>query len=112
MASLLKPAFLAPSLAVSLVACATPKATPVATPPLAVKPEEKKELMGPPLNPVLPTIPDDGIRMPDMLTMPSDNDFRPTFRDPSTGGVGPISSRPPMDPPERVKPKLEAGAGP
>jgi hypothetical protein len=111
MASLLKPVFLAPSLAVSLVACATPKATPVATPPLVVKTEEKKELMGPPLNTVFPTIPDDGIRMPDMLTMPSDNDFRPTFRDPSTG-VGPIISRPPMDPPERVKPQPQPETGP
>jgi hypothetical protein len=111
MATLLKTTFFASGLASLLVSCATPKATPVATPPpVALKAVENPEpSVALPPEPVFPGVPDDGIRMPDMLGMPSDGDFKPTastIKDPSTGG-GPVISRPPMEPPERVKPKPE-----
>jgi hypothetical protein len=104
----LKLTFLASGLASLLVACATPKATPVITPPAALKAPETVEpvVALPPESPPL-GLPDDGIRMPDMLGMPSENDFRPTasiIKDPTTGS-GVVVSRPPTEPPERVKPK-------
>jgi hypothetical protein len=110
MAILCKTTLFVTGLASLLVSCATPKATPVVTPPVALKAVESQEpvVMLPP-EPVFPGVPDDGIRMPDMLGMPNEGDFKPTvstFKDPSTGG-GPVISRPPMEPPERVKPKPE-----
>jgi hypothetical protein len=51
----------------------------------------------------------DGIRMPDLLAMPTDADFRPTNpaakRAQAGGPSGAVIARPPTDPPSRVKPK-------
>ena len=58
--------------------------------------------------PELPVLPDDGVRMPDMLGMPGDGDFRSTNpAGQKTGSEsGAVISRPPTDPPSRVKPKV------
>lgn len=87
----------------ALLACAPPKAIVVEAPtgvPTA-------ETSG---NPGLagmnePALPDDGIRLPDMLTMPGDGEFhagRPNApKDGSAAGA--VISRPPTDPPSRPK---------
>ena len=90
----------------ALVSCAAPKAIIVEQAP-AVKKEEKKAPEALVSEPAVPALPDDGIRMPDMLGMPSEGDFRATNpSSPKTGGEsGAVISRPPTDPPSRVKPK-------
>jgi hypothetical protein len=55
----------------------------------------------------LPPLPDDGIRLPDMLAMPGDGEFRATTPKGRTD-AGAVIARPPTDPPSRPKPK-EAG---
>jgi hypothetical protein len=60
--------------------------------------------------PVVPLPPDDGIRLPDMLGMPSEGDLRsphPSLLKPEKG-TGVVISRPPTDPPSRIKPKETA----
>ena len=53
----------------------------------------------------IPTTPDDGIRLPDMLTLPGEGDFRAT--NPTAPKTSPEASavtvRPPTDPPPRPK---------
>jgi len=90
-----------------MVACVAPKATLVAEVPVKKKLERKEK---PAVAEVteLPTtgLPDDGIRMPEMLDLPSEGDFRasnPGLSKP-TGQGGAVVSRPPTDPPSRVKP--------
>lgn len=88
----------------ALVSCASPKATPVAEAPVAKKQEEK---VPEPMveEPSLPVMPDDGLRMPDMLAMPDEGEFRSTNPVPKTGTQsGAVISRVPTDPPSRVKP--------
>jgi hypothetical protein len=92
---------LAPTLA--LFSCAAPKA-PVVEPPSAAKKEavaEPKESDAPPL-----PLPDDGIRLPNMETMPTEAEFRATNPDQSSpdAGTGAVIARPPTDPPSRPKP--------
>lgn len=50
--------------------------------------------------------PDDGLRLPDMLGLPNESEFRSTNPDvkKSPTGDGPVISRPPTDPPSRPKP--------
>ena len=55
----------------------------------------------------LPPLPDDGIRLPDMLAMPGDGEFRATTPKGRTN-AGAVIARPPTDPPSRPKPQ-EAG---
>lgn len=95
-------------LAVTLaaVSCAPPKAVVVAPAPV-VKTQQKKApepIMT--AVPELPAMPDDGIRMPDMLGLPTDGDFRATSPvvPKSDPGAGAVFARPPTDPPSRVKP--------
>ena len=90
---------IAPVLAV--LSCAPHKAVVVAATPATQK---KQASADPPLS--LPDLPDDGIRLPDMLAMPGDTEFRATR--PNTSKVGPdgaVVARPPTDPPSRPKPK-------
>ena len=91
-------------LALSMVSCAPPKAIVVALP---VKSDKKKAAETVVAEAPLPGLPNDGIRVPDMLNMPGEGDFRPTNPTaPKTGpDVGTVISRPPTDPPSRVKPK-------
>ncbi|MCX6868076.1 MAG: hypothetical protein NTV46_18055 [Verrucomicrobia bacterium] len=90
---------IAPALA--LLSCAAPKATVVAPAPAP----KKSQAPADPEFPV-PDLPDDGIRLPDMLAMPGDGEFRATR--PNTSKPGPdgaVIARPPTDPPSRPKPK-------
>lgn len=56
---------------------------------------------------VMLPVDDPGIRMPDMLNLPGEGEFRPAPSSSGTGS-GAVISRPPTDPPSRVKPKTEA----
>lgn len=92
-------------LSMVLVSCVAPKATVIAPPPV-VKSVEIKLPEPAPLEPMLPGIPDDGNRMPDLLTMPGEGEFRSTnpVAPKVVPGAGSVISRPPTDPPSRVKP--------
>jgi len=93
--------------ALALGSCAAPKAIIVEEPPVSKKEEKAaKALVS---EPEIPALPDDGIRMPDMLGMPSDGDLRSKNPAAAATGSGAVISRPPTDPPSRVKPK-DAGA--
>jgi hypothetical protein len=87
-----------------LISCAAPKATVIAPPPV-VKSVEKKLPEPAPLEPLLPGILDDGNRMPDLLAMPGEGEFRST--NPVAPKIAPeagsVISRPPTEPPLRVK---------
>lgn len=94
---------------VVLASCAPPKAIVIAEAPTQKKVTPKVEE---PVVPDLPLtgLPDDGIRMPEMLGLPGDGEFRATNPSlPKTvGDTGAVISRPPTDPPSRVKPKPAA----
>lgn len=98
--------FIPLGLVLALGSCAPPKAIVIAEAPARKKAEPKVE---PVVVPDLPVtgLPDDGIRMPEMLDMPGDGEFRPTnpALPKATGEAGAVISRPPTDPPSRVKPK-------
>ena len=80
--------------------CAAPKAMVVEEPK---KPEVAEEPVAevPPVPE--PGLPDDGFRMPDLLTMPNDAEFRSTIPQPESSGSGAVIARPPTDPPQRPK---------
>ncbi len=91
----------------ALVSCAAPKADVVEQPAepkkevVAEKPKEPE----PPAAPGAPAEPNDGIRLPDMMTMPDDSEFRATspaasVSKPNAGGV---IAKPPSEPPPRPK---------
>jgi hypothetical protein len=86
---------LAPALA--LWSCAAPKAVVVEDAPVAKK-QEVKEAAAAPETPSNNT-PDDGIRLPDMLTLPGDNELRSTGPASTGGGSGAVIARPPASPP-------------
>ncbi len=95
---------IAPALA--LWSCAAPKAIVVELPraknnPSATAPEVADS--------TLPTLPDDGIRLPDMLGMPGDGDFHATAPTVPKGqpDASAVISRPPTDPPSRPKPSKD-----
>ena len=91
--------------ALALASCAAPKATVVEQAPVPKKQESVPEPVV--AESELPALPDDGIRMPDMLGMPGDGDVRSTspVGQKTSSGSGAVISRPPTDPPSRVKPK-------
>ncbi len=89
-------------IALALASCAAPRAIVVER---AAVPKTQKTVPEPMVaESELPALPDDGIRMPDMLGMPGDGDFRST-QPIGVKGSGAVISRPPTDPPSRVKPK-------
>lgn len=103
----LKPATLvwtAPALA--LFSCAAPKAIIVEAAPVPKK--EKVEPAVP--EPPLAAAEDDGIRLPEMLDLPGDGEFRATMpvAPKAPGEARAVISRPPTDPPSRPKPKEPA----
>lgn len=59
--------------------------------------------------PVTPEVaapkPQSDIQMPPMLDLPGEGEFRASAPQPKTDGSGAVISRPPTDPPSRVKPK-------
>lgn len=92
---------IAPALA--LFSCAAPKATVIEN-----APARKTETAPPTVpEPPAPTAPDDGIRLPDMLAMPGEGEFRATAPVTPKAGSQPnaVISRPPTDPPARPKPQ-------
>ena len=87
--------------ALTLFSCA-PKAVEVVEVP-APKVEKPEEPAALPPTGNMP--PDDGIRLPDMLSMPGEGEFRAT-RQVTPRGVsdsGAVIARPPTDPPSRPK---------
>lgn len=88
--------------------CVPPKATIVEA---AAPPQKKVEKAPEPAvaeEPPMPTNQDDGLRMPtNMLELPSDSEFRATNPTAKPGEAGAVISRPPTDPPSRVKPKSD-----
>jgi hypothetical protein len=91
--------------ALALGSCAAPKAAVIAEAPVQKKVEPKEKPIEAPELPLV-GMPDDGIRMPDLLGLPGEGEFRAT--NPSLpkplGETGAVISRPPTDPPSRVKP--------
>jgi hypothetical protein len=89
--------------AFALLACAPHKAIVVEEPSAgpAAEASSRPGLAG--MNE--PALPDDGIRLPDMLAMPGDGEFRAGRANaPKDGpGAGAVISRPPTDPPSRPK---------
>jgi hypothetical protein len=93
-------------LAVAMASCATPQATPVVEAPVK-KPEKAPEPVA--QEPELPPLPsDDAPRVPGMLNLPTDTEFRPSNPVLPKTGAGGVIIRPPTDPPSRVKPKEPA----
>jgi hypothetical protein len=72
-----------------------------------VKTEKPPELAEAPAETTLPV--DDGLRMPDMLAMPDEGDFRSTNSAAARTGSpsNAVIARPPADPPARTKPKAD-----
>lgn len=92
--------------ALALASCAAPKATVVEQ---ATVPKTQESVPEPVVAELeLPAFPEDEIRMPDMLGMPGDGEFRST-NPVGMKGAGAVISRPPTDPPSRVKPKPADG---
>lgn len=90
-------ACLAPAMA--LLSCAAPKAVVVEEPPVS-KQETAQQTTAAETEPAERGLPDDGIRLPDMLGLPGENEFRSTR--PATtsgGGSGAVIARPPTSPP-------------
>lgn len=76
------------------------------------KAEPEPEVAAASETPVELPAPDEGFRMSGLLDLPTDGEFRP-----STSALGrpgasasPVISRPPTDPPSRIKPKVEEPA--
>jgi len=82
--------------------CAAPQAVVVEeeSPALASQKEVNEEEPASEPEPAIVGPPDDGIRLPDMLTLPGDHEFRAAR--PSRGGAasdsGAVIARPPSDP--------------
>jgi hypothetical protein len=89
-------ALLAPALA--LLSCAAPKAIVVEETRETPEAEKKEESIAT-TEASTPDTPDDGIRLPDMLGMPGEGEFRSNR--PATGGAsgsGAVIARPPVEP--------------
>lgn len=90
--------------AVALVSCAAPKAIVVESAPVPKKVQTAKS--EPAAKPKSPALLNDGFRLPDMETMPGDDEFRAS-KTPPVGGdpdSGAVISRPPTEPPAKPKP--------
>ncbi len=91
--------------ALALLSCAAPRARVVEAPK---PPSEAVAVLEPAVPPPgVPVAPERGIRLPDMLALPGDADFRSAAPIVPKGGTNPgaVISRPPTDPPPRPKPK-------
>ena len=88
-------ALIAPAFA--LLSCAVPKAIVVEE--TGAKPkEEKKEETAATEEPATPAVDDDGIRLPDMLGMPGEGEFRSSLpRAGGNSGSGAVIARPPVE---------------
>ena len=77
--------------ALALASCGPPKAIIVAEAP--VKPVAKPAAAP---APAVPSAPDDGLRLPDLLALPDDEQLR-SSPDPSGGGNATVITRPPAE---------------
>jgi len=87
-----------------LASCAAPKAVVVEQPTAPQTEIPAPEVLAPLPEPA--AFPNDGLRLPEMLDLPSEGDLRAT-NPPVTRGTtedGAVISRPPTDPPARVTP--------
>ncbi|TAG10371.1 MAG: hypothetical protein EAZ42_04020 [Verrucomicrobia bacterium] len=88
--------------------CAAPKAIVLEEPKLKPKKPAVAAAVTPPVEQLAQTssLPvNDGLRMPDLLKLPDEAEFRPSNIGPSDGPqAGAVISRPPTEPPSRVKP--------
>jgi hypothetical protein len=91
----------------ALVSCAAPKAIVVES-PLAPK-LAQAAISEPATKPKIPALQNDGLRLPDMETMPGDDEFHAAKKPPAGGDAdsGAVISRPPTEPPAKPKPKAE-----
>ncbi len=92
---------LAPALA--LFSCAAPKAIVVDEPAPASKTEAVVKAPEPDVP--APSAPADGIRLPDMMTMPGDDEFRATNLNQASAppDTGAVIARPPTEPAAQPK---------
>ncbi len=92
--------------ALALFSCVPPKAVVVQEEPIKKQPEPEVAMT----EPNLPPPADDPIRLPDnIMSMPGDEEFKPSVPTPSPINPlpGSINVRPPTEPPARPKPKTE-----
>lgn len=87
---------LAPSMV--LLSCAAPKALVVEDAPVSKKESAPLTAAVAP-EPSAHSLPDDGIRLPDMLGLPGENEFRSTRAATRSPGSGAVIARPPTSPP-------------
>jgi hypothetical protein len=82
--------------AMAVLSCAAPKASVVAEAPAQeTKPAETAAVP----EPAAPGEPDDGIRLPDMLSLPNDGELRSTITSQGkTPESGAVIARPPTEP--------------
>ena len=87
-----------PAVMIAVLGSCVPKAVVVAeeTQPVVAAAEPEKEEPAP--EPVIAGPPDDGIRLPDMLTLPGENEFRKPASSGTRGsGSGAVIARPPNE---------------
>jgi hypothetical protein len=92
----------------ALASCAPPKAVVVQEAPAPVKRVEAQAVAASGETPAV--LQDDGLRMPDLLELPGEGEFRPSSATSATTGnePGAVISRPPTEPPSRVPPPAPA----
>jgi hypothetical protein len=93
-------------LAVAGFGCEAPKAVAVAEPKVAKRNAERAAPIDPMVPPVGPVGESDGLRLPDMTTLPSQNEFKATAGPaPGSPGAAGIVATPPPSP---ARPKEDA----
>jgi hypothetical protein len=82
--------------ALALLSCAAPKAVVVEEAPVS-KQETAQQTTAAETEPTERGLPDDGIRLPDMLGLPGESEFRSTRPATTSGGSGAVIARPPVE---------------
>ncbi|MBC7980649.1 MAG: hypothetical protein H7Y36_08825 [Armatimonadetes bacterium] len=85
---------LLPFILLGLASCAAPKAIVIAEAPAEIP---KRAASKPARKTDVPTDTNDGIRLPDMLALPEENEFRPTSPDNPKEGGSTVITRPPQE---------------
>lgn len=82
--------------ALALLSCAAPKAVVVEEAPVLKKESAQQTAAAEP-EPAERGLPDDGIRLPDMLGLPGESEFRSTRPATTSSGSGAVIARPPVE---------------
>ncbi len=82
--------------ALALLSCAAPKAVVVEEAPVSKKESVQQTAAAEP-EPAASSLADDGIRLPDMLGLPGESEFRSTRPATTSGGSGAVIARPPVE---------------